>query len=161
MRWTFEQEQILHTYGHRGAEYCRNLIFKTFKVYRSVEATKRHAARIHASMTRYQTCPVCGRIERKLNRNTGMCQVCNYEILWRKEIEKEQAIRNEFMKGGSNDEGAKAKKRYKAQQRKNERLRKRYGDFVDMSQKMSLSRSGHQKNFQPTLFDAEKMRTHA
>lgn len=152
MRWTKEQELILYTYGHRGAEYCRNLIFKLYRVRRSVEATERHANRIHASMTKYSVCPVCGRIERKLNRHTGMCTVCNYDHLWREQIEKEVQIKKDLQKGGENVEGIKAKQRYRAQQRKNERLSK-YGNIVDLSESLSAPSSEPQKNFPPRLFD--------
>lgn len=159
MRWTPDQEQILYIHGHRGPEYCRNLIYKVFGVYRSVEATKRHASRINASMTIYQTCPVCGRVERKLNRNSGICEVCNYELLWREQVKEEQRIREQLSKGGDNYGAIQAKRKYDAQRQKVNRLRRRCEDCVDLSRKMSPTSSGHQKNFQSSLFNAKEMRT--
>lgn len=123
MRWTPEQEALLRIYGNRGPEYCRNLIFKKFGVYRTVEATKRHASRIKASMTRYETCPECGRIKKKLNARTGICEACNYERLWRKSIEKEQRIREQLLKGGETDGEKQARRKYDNQRQKIKRLR--------------------------------------
>lgn len=148
MRWDSEQEQILREFGHRGAEYCRNLIFKKFGILRSVEATQRQASRINAPLAQHQTCPVCGRIERKLNRNSGLCEACNYERLWREQVEEEIRIRRELQRGGDEGAALQAKRKYDAQRRKVTRLRKRaYGEYVDMSKKMSSPCSDRQKKF--------------
>lgn len=142
MKWTPEQEQILRIYGHRGAEYCRNLIFRQFGVFRSVSATQRHASRIHALMTRYQICPACGKASKSLNRITGICDACNYEMLWRRQVEEQQRIITRLLKGGDGEDESKARRRYDAERKKTSRLRaKVFGDSVDMSSEMSSRRS--------------------
>lgn len=145
MRWTSEQELVLWVYGHRGPEYCRNRIFKEFGVLRSVEATKRHAARIHAPMIRYETCPECGRIERRLNRKTGVCEACNYERLWRGQVEEAQRILEQLNKGGETNGATQARRKYDAQRKKVSRIRRQFGESVDLSQKTSPPRSDPEK----------------
>lgn len=141
----------MREYGHRGAEYCRNLIFKQFGVYRSVQATQRHASRISAPMLQYQTCPVCGRVARKLNRNTGICEACNFDRLWREQVEEERRIREYLARGGENNGALMAKRRYDAQRRKVARLRKKTcGDIVDMSTKLSSPWSDPEKEIRAT-----------
>lgn len=149
MKWTPEQEQILREFGNRGAAYCRNLIFKRFNVYRSISATERHASRIMASMAQIQICPMCGRVVRKLNRNSGICEVCNYDRLWREQIEEEKRLVNELKRGGDEVASSNAKRRYDAQRRKVARVRAQVcADFVDLSRKMSISSSERQKKSQ-------------
>lgn len=132
----------MRIHGHRGAEYCRNLIYKAYGVYRSVEATERHANRIKASMTVYQTCPECGRIVRKLNRYSGSCEACNYERLWRGQVEEQEKILKQLQKGGERHAIDTARRKYDAERQKNCRLRKKLcGDYVDLSESLSVPRS--------------------
>lgn len=156
MKWTPEQDLILRIHGHRGPEYCRNLIFKTFGIYRSVTATQRRASRIKAPLIRYEICPECGRIERRLNRNTGLCDACNYERLWREQVEEEQRILEQLNKGGETNGITKAKRQYDAQRQKVSRLRRRNGNSVDMSRKKSNPRSGPEKTLRESSMDRKK-----
>lgn len=143
-RWTVEQEEILYQYGHKGPEYCANLIRKRFGVYRSAESTKRHANRIGASMMRYETCPHCGAIVYRLNRNSGLCETCNMRSL----TEEIKAIRMKIEEGVNPNEYQKAKRRYNSERQAMVRARNRaYGDSAKLSPKMSPPRSGRQKNF--------------
>ena len=137
MHWTVEQDEILFTYGNRGVDYCRRKIHQEFGIYRSLGATQKRASRIGAPLFEYAICPVCGRAFKKLNRNTGICEVCNYEKLWRDQIAKENKIRSQVLQGGDTDGLTAAKRKYDAQRQKVARLRRDYGDIVDLSRKMS------------------------
>lgn len=148
MRWTAEQEEILFQYGNHGAEYCARLIAKKFRIHRSAEATKRHANRIGASVMVYSVCHRCGNSVRKLNRNSGLCETCNYRAL----TERLQILRD-TLKGGDQNAYQQAKRNYDSERQAFSREKRRNGDFVDLSPKMSPTRSGHQKSFQPSLFE--------
>ena len=147
MKWTIAQENILRLYGHRGVKFCRDYIHKVFGVYRSIEATQRHASRIKALMIVYEICPECGRAAKKLNRNTGVCEACNYERLWKEQVEEEQRIIRDLQKGGAENAVLQAKRRYDAQRQKVSRLRRKAEcrDFVDLSGEVSSRRSAQQK----------------
>lgn len=140
-----EQERILFEYGSHGAKYCAEIIARRFHVFRSAEATQRHAYRIGAPMVVYETCNECGRTVKRLNRLSGLCPVCNAHKLWLEAVEEERRI-IEKLGGGEDDEAYKReKRRYDAQRRKNARLRERCGDSVGLSKKMSNPRSGPQE----------------
>lgn len=148
MRWTEEQEAILYEYGNKGPEYCARLISQRFHVHRSAEATKRHANRIGASMMVFSVCPRCGNAVRKLNRSSGFCATCNYRFL------TEQLKRTrETLKGGDFDGYQEAKRGYDRERQAASREKRRYGDKVDMSPKMSLTRSEGKKSSSPPLFE--------
>lgn len=157
MRWTFEQEEILRIHGHRGAEFCRDLIARKFGVWRTVEATQRHASRIKAPLVVYQICPVCGRAERKLHRKTGVCEACNYDLLWKQQAEEAQRIISDFRKGGESNVVQASRRRYDAQRQKTTRTRQRFcGDSKNLSNGMSTPRSGRRKSSPNTIGDIEK-----
>lgn len=146
MRWTRDQEQILRDHGNHGPEYCRNLIYKRFGILRSVEATQRHASRIGAAMFQYQSCPRCGRVVKRLNQKSGLCEVCNYERLFQEQLEAEHRIRQAINRGGEADAITTAKRLYDAQRKKVSRLRRSVcGDIVDLSAEMSRPRSEAQE----------------
>lgn len=161
MRWTVEQERVLFEYGSRGAQFCAELIARRFRVYRTAEATKRHASRIGIPMTIYATCPHCGKVAKKLNKNSGLCPTCNAHRLWMEAVQEEQEIIEKLKKGGEEDAAyQREKRRYDAQRQKNARLKRQCGDTVDLSQKMSRTRSEAQKNFFPPD-EGEKIRVPA
>lgn len=74
--WTVEQEQVLRDYGSLGAERCREIIGEECGIWRSVDATQRHAYRIGADITSWEVCPHCGRRVKRLSDRDGLCPIC-------------------------------------------------------------------------------------
>ena len=154
MRWTVEQESILFEYGSLGAQHCARIIAQRFRIYRSAEATQRHAYRIGAPMAIHETCPQCGKVSKKLNRKSGLCPTCNTRNLWRQAVQEEQEIIKKMLKGGEEDEATQfEQRRYAAQRQKNSRLKRSCGDSVGLSTEMSNPRSEDTKSFED---DAQK-----
>lgn len=79
-KWTPEQNQLLHECAQLGAKKCQELIRKQFGVSRNVEAVRRHAFRIGASISREsRRCPMCGSM---LDiQSDGFCRTCHYGFL--------------------------------------------------------------------------------
>ena len=48
-------------------------------VERTVRAVEAHASRLRVSLRRRYECPECGRMTPSLNRQTGLCPVCNMQ----------------------------------------------------------------------------------
>lgn len=161
MRWTVEQERILFEFGNLGAEYCARLIARRFRIFRTPEATQRHASRIGAPMAIHETCPQCGTVAKKLNKVSGLCPKCNNRRLWHEAVQEEQEIITRLEKGGEADEAyQREKRRYDAQRQKNARLKRQCGGFVDLSGEMSSPRSEGQEIFGPPD-EGEKIRVPA
>lgn len=143
--WTCEQERVLFEHGNQGAEYCASLIARRFHVKRTPEATERHANRIGAPMVIYETCPECGRLVRKLNRLSGLCEECNSKRLASKWADIRKQLEEEI-----DDDGA-ARKAYQRERAAVCRLRKNDCEgFVDLSENLSIRRSEQGKNLAQT-----------
>lgn len=126
--WTTKQEQIVIEFASLGAEVIAKEIKEQTGVTRSNDSVKHYASRIGVSLVKYQTCPRCGAIVRKLNRMSGLCKVCNAKKLRDealvdrakilKEIEANERDSNEFDR---------ANHEYLAVSRTNQRLAKEHG----------------------------------
>lgn len=120
--WSSGQNRILQENGNLGARKCRDLIHKQYGIYRSVEATERHAYRIGVSVMRYQTCPGCGRPVRKLNTYSGYCQACHYKQKAQEEREFNIKLHRELSGRKNGDDSHEYKKAYDALRQENSRL---------------------------------------
>jgi hypothetical protein len=91
MKWTVAQERSLFDNAHLGARQCRDIILADFDVWRTVEATRRHAYRIGVSMAEWGICSNCGH-GAQINATSGFCPLCDT----RRKIEREMRYSEEL-----------------------------------------------------------------
>lgn len=118
-------------YASLGAETIAKEIKAETGVSRSVGSIQVHAHRIGVSLVKYQTCPRCGRRQVKLNRITGLCDMCNaYER--RDQAKRENADLRALKRELEEDvkqtvEYKRVWREYRATSRSNERLAEQLG----------------------------------
>lgn len=76
MRWTSAEDELIETFANKGATWCACEIQRELGIRRSVDAVQRHGTRLGVSWKRYEVCPQCGAVVKKLNR-LGVCRECN------------------------------------------------------------------------------------
>lgn len=119
----------MRTYASLGAEFIVTEIKRETGVVRSVHSVEHYASRNGISLVKYQTCPRCGARRRKLNRNTGLCDICNvYESRdrARRKNAELKALRRELETDDEQSaEFQRVWREYRAISRSNERLLKK------------------------------------
>lgn len=91
--WTTAQDALLAETAAQGVDECRRELFRRFGVRRTNGAVKMRASRIGVSLTAYQTCPQCGRKEKRL-KYTGLCQLCHERSFLTPSEQRAQALRD-------------------------------------------------------------------
>ena len=125
--WTVRQESIIRERCHEGAEAVRDAIERECGVSHSVRAVEMHACRMHVSLRVRATCPECGAIGVRINRQSGMCPLCT-EL---GHVAEEEAY-NELLQleAEGREEGPeleRAKRKYAQLRQKNSRLAREHG----------------------------------
>ena len=125
--WTVRQESIIRERCHEGAEAVRDAIERECGVSHSVRAVEMHACRMHVSLRVRATCPECGAIGVRINRQSGMCPLCT-EL---GHVAEEEAY-NELLQleAEGREEGPeleRAKRKYAQLRQANSRLAREHG----------------------------------
>lgn len=110
-----------------GAAGVQRALMDECGVSRSIRAIEVHASRIHMSLRVRQTCPECGVVGVRLNRQSGLCPACTeFE-----HVEEERAFNAllELEAAEVKDKSAieAAKREYVALRQRNSRLCKKHG----------------------------------
>lgn len=127
MKWTKEQDEILMECGNHGPDECAEIIYARTGRRHTVEAVRRHAYRIGASLVVYSICPGCGKKAAKVNKHDGLCRTCHERELAQEQRRINSKLRAEIAALDSEDEYRRAVSEHAKVRQENSRLCRKYG----------------------------------
>lgn len=118
---------MIRELGHQGVVAVQEEILRRYGVERTAHAIEMQASRIHASLRVLATCPQCGAVGVRLNRQSGMCPRCTEEAHVAEERAFNELLQREAEECEAGPEVEAARREYGRLRQQNSRLMRKHG----------------------------------
>lgn len=125
--WTMREIDVMRERCHLGAEGVKKAILFECGTRRSIRSIESQASRCHVSLKVRPTCPECGMVGVRLNRQTGLCPRCTELMHLQEEIAFSEVLQRDREELAGEAELAAIRRERDRVRKQNHRLCARHG----------------------------------
>lgn len=125
--WTMREIDVMREHCQLGAEGVRRAILFECGTSRSIRSIESQASRYHMSLRVRPTCPECGVVGVRLNRQTDLCPRCTELLHLQEEIAFNEILQREREEMASESEVASIRRERDRVRKQNSRLCAKHG----------------------------------